>query len=751
MSVSSLESRKALCYFDLPKDKICNIDDTSEETEGVLVLSVFCNIGGEQTSKGTLSLVDLRGFYCVTPQGNYDVPVMNRAKSHNNDNDDDDNRALPMMMRSASVKDSGQANDTDMVELPLHNVNTVNISHQSYNFFIPLQKNYFDGSFEIYGTLQWIGESKDVPQQPFYFSVQLPSYCHKHYAHVAFGTIATVNTLASDILRELLLCVAPLLTDMMQIRPLGRTYCYSDVFWVLRAIFLYFRNSKSFFPCLFQDDALVALINHTKCTLQHEPVYLASIGVISSMCPERGDIRFQGDVYQQELYSISRCVFDARHQDLYMKICAVSGDDEKGKTILFDSNSFSEFFRCLRKSLLFLLEVDLNGTSIGSKFYPLYASLSCVVPLLKKAKMAPIVLPNLYRNKSEVVVKVNIDRLENFFTEELWKKLEKSNFLNGTKSSRDVRNISSVRRAEELVNLFLSVEFRNMNNIFKNLMGALCSEIEKIHHALESDCSISNRDTTMTILDPSRFERQLNVPLSSFDSLLRHSTELSTVLESLSNLCKEKSSFSSFWSLEEYNAGLHCLQRNDLSGLLLHWAGKCDDINSRGEKSSGLLVSPSAISLKQPWAIASGEFRPVAIQKPAKPSVFVSGIDSALYLINNHEARTVVGSGPGNKLGDFAVAQIRAARSLCPFNLVINGSIVMLLVIADTGNNVLKGLVLSSSLGESSSFPAGKIFELAKLNNPVSMCVFEDKIIVASQANHVLYTVSYKKVHFYSQ
>jgi hypothetical protein len=774
MQSDSKSNLNALCYFSLPDNTSRQFGASNDGPEAILVLSVFCNLGDSSNdTPGSLTLVELKGYY-ETSEFSNNIPDLARAQSHATDNKDycSHDAPLPVMMRGASAVESGQHVSRELVELSLQSVRQSRVSpsssSQSYNFFIPLQDFYFDGSFEVHGTFLWTSANTDTDtaDQTFHISLPLPNSCHKHFAQVAFGSIVTANTSAATIAQGLLACVHPLVSEMMQIRPLGRTYCCSDTFWVMRALFTYFQYPSGVFPSLLQTGALQALASHVSSVPEgisnHAPLLLAGIGVIVSLLPVEesvvGIMEGGNEDYLATLCSLAGSFFQPTHKELLKQLCDVNSDEGAGKKIFYDSDHFFEYFRSLRQALLFLLGVDTKGAATVSPSYPAYVALRHVLPLLQRPKMAASVLnvPDLYRSESEIIVKANIARLESFMREELWSKLQKARYVLPCSSQHYPTSVhlSSMREARDLVSLIGQIQFTPPD---EDSMGhALGSEILKIQQYQEQkQGQMMLKDISPSLLDPSSFIRIVKIFAASFVSMTRHLADFASFHASYTQQCTEGATFSNFWSLEEYRAGLKCVAADQQSGLLLLWAGGyAGRQQSSAVKGSGVAPIPlDQFSMKQPWGVTCGNLQTLFHEQSGRPSLFVSGVNNTLHLLHSHDARTLLNNGPGALLGGLEVAQLRAAKSLCTYVVQLLDVAVTLLVIADTGNNSLRALVLSTCARQSmknddavvKEFPEGKIFELAKINNPVAVCVFQDQLVVASHNDHVLYTVVYEK------
>lgn len=773
MSVSSDRQQEgtsnALSYFSLPDNKTRQCRTTMEGSEVVLALAVFCNL--ENSFGSTLTLVELKGYYDSSEFSNI-VPDLARAQSHTIDKEYD--APLPVMLRGTSAFESGQSGvSRELVDLPLYEVRQEKVSNQSYNFYMPIEDIYFDGSFEIHGTLLWSTGVVDEADQTFHFSLQLPNSCHTHFAQIAYGAIFTANTSALTIARGLLTCLHPMVSDMMQIRPLGRTYCYSDIFWVIRAFFTYFQNPSAVFPPLTQGDAMLALVGHVrdsrgnqKVMPQHAPLFLAGIGVITSLLVEINmDARLGSlegtNVYKKEsmsvLCSLAESFFQPEHKELLKQLCNLRSDEEGGKTVFFESDHFFAYFRSLRQALLFLVEADTRGSSAVSPYYSFFVALRHVVPLLLKPKIAALKVAELYRSESEVFAKTRIYRLESSMRDDLWAKLNKFRYVNGVRQFPSTVSIADMCKAKDLVTLMGNFEFTLLGE--GDLGHALGLEILKIQQYQEQElpsADIIFETFPHNLLDPSMYIRKMKVFQAAFVNMTRHLTDFASFFASYTRQCTEEATLSNFWSLEEYRAALQYLERvsatgpDEHKGLLLLWAGGSMKATSAVSAKGEVTMQP----LSQPWGVACGDLlfpSQTRQQHSSQPSLLVSGANSTLHLLHSNTARTLVANGPGALPGGLDVAQLRGAKSLCVYTVQLRGKAVTLLVIADTGNNSVRALVLSSSCqsktveDDDKVFPHGKLFELAKISNPVSVCVFQDQIVVASHNTHVLYSVVFEK------
>ena len=769
-SMSNATAAGALSYFCLPDSKTRQFGAVTEVPQSVLALSVFCDLGKNTGgSSDALTLVELKG-YCESSEFADTVPGLARAQSHTADVEYD--TPVPTMMRGTSAIESGQSGvSRELVELSLQEVRQERVSDHSHNFFLPMQNFYFDGSFEVHGALRWSCDDADTADQMFHFSLQLPNSCHTHFAQVAYGAIFTPHTSAMAIAQGLLTSMHPLVSDMMQIRPLGRTYCYSDTFWVIRALFTYFQSSSAAFPSLSQGDALLALAGHVsslrgapKNVPRHAPLLLAGVGVITSLFAEQ-DItigsfegnKLYGDESLSLLSSLAGSFFQPAHKELLKQLCDVNSSEGKGKQIFFESDHFFEYFRSLRQALLFLLGADTRGASTGSPCFPCYVALRHVVPLLQKPKMAALRVAELYLPESEVLVKANVDRLETSLRDELWTKLHKYHYVSGVLQYPATVQITSLHRAKQLISLIGDLQLVALDE--QKVGHTLSTEILKMQQYQEQVSSSRDnlfKDTSPALLDPTAYIRKLKVFQASIVNMTRHLADFASFFATYTQQCTEGATFSNFWSVEEYRAGVKYLtaetNHDQQTGMLLLWAGGVAGAESTTAATKGStlpLMSLEQFSMKQPWGITSEDVISVLAshsQQPStQPSLLVSGANSTLHLLHSHSARTVVANGPGALMGGLDVAQLRAAKSLCTYTLPLRDGAVTLLIIADTGNNSLRALVLSSSLSKKNEankdFPEGKLFELAKISNPVSVCVFQEQIVVASHNTHVLYSV----------
>jgi hypothetical protein len=741
-----------------------------------------------RVSPGRLTLVELKGYYDNSDVDFPDIiPQMSRAQSHyttgtgsgsgsggvvNTASESD--FPLPTMIRGTSAIDSGGYGLTrELVELPLQDVQQNHLSEYSYNYFIPLQSFYFDDSFEITGTFTWSSEDTKLSDQTFHFSFQLPNIRHKHFAQVAFGSIIWADSTAETVARGLLNCLHPIVSDMMQIRPLGRTFCYSDIFWVIRAFMTYFQGSGTAFPTLLQADALRALAGHVRWIPEgmpkHSPLVLAGIGIVSTHFPEHkhvimdkvkrkdvcGDGNGEVDNGVELLCTLAGSFFEPAHADLLKVLCDVVCDEGKGKRIFMESNYFFEFFRSLRQGLMYLLGADVKGVIAASNCHPLYVALRSVVPLLLRAKMANIDVASLYRSESDVFIKAIITRLEDNLRDNLWTILYKSGFLVGVAQYPTAVMVSSIHEAKNLVGLLDNIKFELPDE--DELGYVITSEIVTLRQHLDGD--VASEDGVASYLDISCFIRKLRMISQSCTSISRHLTDFDLFYESYVQQRTDKATVSNFWSLEEFRVGVKRATSVKKSGLVLLWAGSFN-ISRVCTDSNGMLLPPQSLeyfSMKQPLGLASGVYVPSSIHKKQKQkqqkfrrSLFVAGMDSTLKLITPSETRNIVDSGPGSLLGTLDVAQLRAARSLCIYTIQFSVTAnVTLLVIADTGNNCVKALVLSGadslSKDGATHFPDGRLFELAKINNPVSVAVFQECLVVASNIDHVIYSLAFEK------
>ena len=131
-------------------------------------------------------------------------------------------------------------------------------------------------------------------------------------------------------------------------------------------------------------------------------------------------------------------------------------------------------------------------------------------------------------------------------------------------------------------------------------------------------------------------------------------------------------------------------------------------------------------------------------------------------LIKPNEAYTLVGNGkPGYGLGLSSSAQFQCPRGLCTVTMQDAGGIVAILVVADTNNHCIKGLVLSRSdvsmpsgmyLRNPQRLKNGEVFLIAGsvkgsrdgpgnealLDFPTGICLFDSALYVCCRGDHTL-------------
>lgn len=732
-------------HFSLP-DNTLHVGATGEESEVLLVLSVFCNLGESSDKVESLTLMDLKG-YSESSELLDSPPDLSRAQSHTVQNMSPDDFSVPIMMRGASVFESGQTcSRREMIELPLQAVKQDRVADQSYNFFIPLASSYFDGCFEIHGALLWCGKSDGTSDDIFHFTLQLPNSYHKHIAQVAFGAIVAPHTHPATVAQGLLACIHPLVSDIMQSNLIGRTCCYSDSMWLVHSLVSYFQHPTSAFPTLRQQEALTALVRHVHSVSQrehqHSPLYLASISVILNLLSEAKDSPPSNHDSVSALCDLAGSFFQPAHQELLKQLCDVSSDQGGRKALFLQSDHFFEYFRSIRQSLLFLLASDGEGDELASQPYPSFAPLAHVLPLLLRSKIATVQVAELYRPELETMVKAHIDGVERFMVEDLWRKLHAARFVAGVRGFPSGVVVPSMLPAQSLVNLLADTQFISGDEASAGHVVEL--EISKVQQYLEEGPISSADKDFLNNLISSTFIRKLRLFQSCFMSITRHVADFSSFAEIYNRQCTEGALLGNLWSLEQYSAAGKSLLAGTERGLLLLWAGDAMTGQDTVREGSGSSIHQTLtnLALKQPWGLACSS--------GGAPSLFVTGVNNTLHQLYSHEARTLVANGPGTLLGGLDVAQLRAAKSLCTYSVMSRGVAVTLLVIADTGNHSLRALVLSpkDALGSddsSGAFPGGRLFELAKINNPVSVCTFQNQLIVASQNDHVIYSVKYEK------
>lgn len=666
---------------------------------------------------------------------------------------------LPSMRRHASdgvATLSPETKKDKIIEYgsiePLKKINELHLFHLQFPSLVFDGCHHFEGSFMIPDT-----------QEKTRFTLQLPSGYHDGLGHIVLGSLQSLTNLPSipSYFKDLLLSLNYLL-DILYVQRLPlqqKTWLGNSIVGhIWNQMVSRHESTSSMFLELLK--ALSSILDSSN--LRHGDFSVIILGQLL----DRSSFDFTLDSDCNALYSAPLKLFSSG-LEIFQKS---SKNQPTQSNSEMDSPTFATF-RYVRIALNFLLNQDLNNP------IPSYQSCRVVIPLLTTYQQLFSTQSSQkrifrYGSRDSWGFLVQLDVIQqslNLFEQKI------INFFGGAFP------INSLQTRDVLDN---GPERDSESRIFADLISTLTTLI---------DCHSAFLGATPPLLDLKSMNEKNATALyteiiPSFDSLMScrylMQNSVNSYLRLLNKIHQTDStqvpSFRRLWSYQEFKY---------LSAKVEQISEISDGMESKTMENSS---NQNSFSFVTPWAGSGSKGRPddvsgeksllttMSFNNPGclavrtdfsgNPcySAGVSEQQGLVYLSDmlNHSIRvlskprygyTLIGNSTGSSgsaVGKLSTSSLHTPRGLCTHDVIDSSGIQKtLLIIADSMNNSLKGLVIDKThttlipvQKSMVSLPENELFIIhPSFPNPTGVCSLSGVLYVCCRSDHTLRAISLRK------
>ena len=686
----------------------------------------------------------------------------------------------PPMRRAVS---DGAALAQDSQREPVMDVNfseATFIEGGGYLFRSRIPVEYFDGKYTLSGCVS-LPESNERLQ----FEFELPRGSHECITHIAYGSLST--PFATEKYVSMSRVLLSFLDHILSGRDMARLPLHEKA-WLPHSLLKYLLhhpdcygdNKREIGEALLVE--IASLVEGNK--FRHHDVALVAIGQLRDLFSIVGPGTLSSGVLVAEesqssaaariLYSLPLSLLRDGYSDnmddhkLLLSSAQIRGGSDRFATSLW-----------IRRGLTLLLDLDIRSP------IPSFRSCRGVIPLLRSLRSSTAMPALLYSSRADWGTLGRLERVQSLL---LGFRSECAPFLRSSLSMplEDIRSILATgARGEEsqvLAGMLASlcdIEAQHRTSIgdWRALSDSESVQIVRVKELLDNDC-------------PAAYQHAVNAFDTWMGSLECVMVTSSKYLDTLNRMNAENvavnPSFRRLWGFKDFLLCKHLLRNRDTVS-----AECCDDEHKSGVSDptpavfvqvfAGIGTKGPCTPLLPQYATALG----VTFNQPQAVAVCQDGNGDPLYstglggkgevyvadtlnhairaIVKPNEAYTLAGNGvPGTLTGDSPKSQFQSPRGLCTAPISDSKGGGTILVVCDTINHCVKGMLLfrgdsiiqnGLKMKKELSLAPHTVFLIAggsgmgsadgtvpqgKLNFPTGICFFDGALYLCCRGDHTI-------------